>query len=401
MPLLNHDEDNVSIVAPPGQPETPTLSTASVYQNKDVKCDITPNLSGNAWSVSYYNLIIGQDDAVGNVQDINDPSLQQYVKILGMQLKIDGELSQTNDPQTGQVTITGSANVSPAVQPQVGDAFIGEIDDGTLGIFTVTDARRLNHFKTAATAIEFTLIAVDDATIAQELETKKILTFYFNPNTGGLESEQQHVDNIQKEQVMEGLADLWYREFFNIHKRTILVSDGGALDDTYDPFVLGFWNRICPDVYRKDWSEVVEFDLRNTIFRQEFWTIWDVIADQDVMKLPQCVKQMHVIDTSIFGTSWVYRSLLASQIDSVIFPSTVGSVQLETGTDGDNYIFSDAFYNKDKPNQSELELLTWKIIDKTAITFTEIMDFVNTLQTISSKDRFYQIPILMAALIVI
>jgi hypothetical protein len=141
MPLVNDPQDPPEPLPPPGQINA--TITAPEYRHSLIDAKITPlssllvHIEGSSWTTDYYSQILGVDEELSPFQP-NQPSVyQQYLLVKKYELKLQGSLSISQDPETTAMTVTGNATLYPYLKPNYGDMFIADIGDGRAGMFVV------------------------------------------------------------------------------------------------------------------------------------------------------------------------------------------------------------------------------------------------------------------------
>ena len=398
MPLFDDDEESVIVGPTPTVPEV-VIDTASIYQNKDFKCNIISYIEGNSWIIDYYAKYMGDDDVGSANADITDPTLIQYLKVHNFELKVTDDLAQTTDPQTSLTVVQGGSNVAPFIRPTVGDVIVGAVGDGLFGIFSVISIDRLSMFKESAFAITYNLVQYVDQAALDELEDKTVRELFFDKDAATLTTPTQAERGVLLKQYLIDLVDRYYEEFYN-HIRETFMYPGS--DKIYDPFVVEFWNKIVGEEIRGNRNLGREFPLRNAVFTTDYKTFWDVLFDRNEIMLNRAVKAMRNMSTSAFGANYVYHNLETSNIRHVIHPFEVGGLAVKDPIvlpHPDTYVFSDFFYVNDEPNMTPIEIETWKAIRRERPIFADVEAIYLTLDTLTPEQRFYQIPILIALFI--
>jgi hypothetical protein len=148
-----------------------------------------------------------------------------------------------------------------------------------------------------------------------------------------------------------------------------------------------------------------QFDVRGSIFKTDYVTVWDAIREQSNPVLRRAVHSMVEIPTSVFAISYVNFTMHSSGLDKVLQPHEVNGLAVTGGTDLlvdplTPYVFSPAFYAYAVSGQSELELLVHQMIDGAIIPFNDVKVLYEDLKNLTPLQRFYQIPLLIALLTV-
>lgn len=400
MPIFT--DDDVPVPSPEALVPEPVIETASVYQNINTRVKVIPHIEGNSLTVDYFGRVIGDSDPASLPTDLNNLGSIQYQLIKGLELRVTDELTQNTDEQTQTTTVVGSANMYPIVIPIIGDTFISPLGDGTYATFVITATERISIFKETAWKIEYTLDSYATEEVIAALLERVVTTLYFdlkglNESGGALATESEYNRKVTRKTMLGDLIDRFYAEYYNPIIKTFMVPD--PLFKLYDPYLVDFWNYLVGKELSGGKLLPHQFDVRGAIFKTDYTTVWDAVIKQNRGLLNRSVMVMHELATTAFIIQYVQFTLHSSGIDRVVHPVEVGGLAI-TGLDaeGSNYIFSDAFYTKAEVGQTPLEILVNKVIDGEIIPYSDIVPIYALLDSLSTKDRFYQIPFLITLL---
>lgn len=406
MPLYN--DDDTPIPPPPSIPAASVIETASVYQNTNERVKAVPYIEGNTWTVEYYGRLIGNSDPATLDTDITDPTLMQFQLVKNMELRVTQELSQTTDEQTQLTTVTGVANMYPIVIPIIGDVFLAPLGDGNWGKFTITSTERQSIYKESAWTITYTQGEYVSEPLLELLNDRVVQTLIFDLNGlneagGALATESEWNRNVLRKKYIIDMVNWYYEEFYHPTIKTFLVPD--EFVKLYDPYVVEFWNFLIGKELNGGRLLPHQFDVRSSIFKTDYVTVWDAIQKQSNAVLSRAVHSMAELPTSVFALGYINFTIHSSGLDKIIYPHEVNGLAVTGGTDLPvnpliPYIFSAEFYANASTGQSDLELLVHQMIDGTIIPFNDVKALYLELKNRTPLQRFYEIPLLIALLTV-
>lgn len=408
MPSFN----NIQVVPTPVTPNNQaSIDTASVYQGQGVTDKLTTYIEGSPYRVTYYNRYIGGDDTIELTHDVHDPTSVQYQRIRNFELRLqDGAFNTDINTQTLQFLRTGTANVYPVITPQVGDVFTASVDVNRLGIFSVTAASPLTHLQSTAYQIEFSLTGYHDTASEQRLEARVVTELVFDAELIGttgsaLQTESEFdIRNTCQSRIAELVACL-YHEYFDIYLDTFVIRDESC--QILDPFAVRYFNCVIPESYRQNRDRPQEYDIRNICARYDFYTIWDALRECSKRILDKVFKQTKDYGNSFWGADFVYYNLDTSQIDLIIYPDINDTGHPVTTYETDEsclepYVFSDAYYQEQPEDTwTETDRVLYALFENTTISYSQISDYIDTLATLTTRERFYGYLVALTGLLLV
>ena len=181
MPIMNSKPS-----APQPTKPSPNEAIPAPYKGVTVDSRYTPlsslitHVEGSSWVVKYFSQVLDIDSEVSPQQLTKEAVYQQYTAINQLEMRVNNELSYSQDDASKAATVTGSATLYPCVIPNTGDMFLADIGDGREGIFTVTRTERKSLLKETCYQIEYVLVAYStDTERMRDLEQKTIKTLQF------------------------------------------------------------------------------------------------------------------------------------------------------------------------------------------------------------------------------
>jgi len=416
---------------------------------------LTNYVQGSQWSVTWYGQVLGGDDEP-NAQDVNRQiPYQQYKKILNLVLMVTSPLNRSQDQQSKEFEVTGTAIVYGFIIPNAGDTFIATIDNGRQAIFNVVNSEKATYMKASNYVINYKLTAYADPKLVSDLDAKSVQTFQFVPSL--LTSGQYPLLSTDQYALYEGLGDLftnllsvYFRDFFSTEYQTLLVP--GQDYTTYDPFLTQALVNLVEVDENPRLPRVRLPAVQGDLIMQNV-TMWNallevnrtafltgiqragIVTSRDFMNFPNLTGIAYTgIDQVVYPKDartdidaeheWVAdneidpyresnqlryqslgRNLRASEI--AFFETACQCVEKDDGTtilpaivpvtQDDYYVFTKGFYEVTGTTYaSQLEVLVANTIKGQAPDRTQLMALGNQAFAWPNLERYYYIPALLA-----
>lgn len=375
-------------------------STATVFENLEQPVSVSATLDGSPWNVLYLNQVLREDDVPRQLDLGLDPSLQQYIAIKEFVISVTDSLSHSRDTQTGITTVTGAGQLYPSVQVTVGDMFVGKQKDNKLGIFRITSVTRMQYIAGSAFEVEYQLYDYYNANIEANVNSKIIKTFIFDESKVACgkalldESMYRDIGMTLKE-----LTNWYYDLFYDLASETFLwpyQKDENCIQLTYDHFCVAFFSALLDYDLRGLNPEVRVYSCLNGSYRDNSITVWDTLMTSNPRSLSLIKRNAAIVSPSLFQTDRMYNSITATTIDYVMWPGGHPTLlDSSTRDDGDPYVFSDHFYDKNAVDMSLLEMTVLNLINGGDVSGDDIDTVINSLNTMSKHDLYHAIPVVI------
>lgn len=415
------------------------------------------HIEGSPWVLELYlSQVLGADSAVQGQQMTTHAIHQQYHAIVGMELRVQSDLSHSQDEQSSESTLTGSAIVFPFLIPNKGDMFVAKMFDGSVGIFQVTRSERLSAMRDTAHSIDYILVGRNDKPRYEDLMRKIVRRSYFNRNflyhgQNPILTEEAFdiLQTLNKQFVLLGRK--YFDQFFSTEYATLLLP--GQMQPTYDPFlvraVLGFADQRIHD--RIKYIRSLNMQDDPVILSR---SVWDVLRSMDRNQMHDIFQKAGTVDVTTFTKLPIFEGIRYSGVRRVVYPDdppynldverTSAYKHVELGvidtthrtrefesirakmlaekqslvqtpdetvevTDDevyaslgikpafvdDYYLFSKAFYENAVEGQSRLEVLVNEFIDNKPVNQQLLKEIAETSNIWSPLERYYYIPIVL------
>ena len=452
MPIVDHESEYPKI---PEQPKVvvtdkPKYSGINVDTKFIDASDLLTHVEGSSWTVQYFSQVLSKDSPLAGQMITRDAIYQQYILIKDMELKVNTPITYVQDEATKSIKGTGAATVYPFIIPNMGDLIIADIGDGKAGIFRVTTSERKTIFKNTVHTIEYVLIETSAnrehyTERLEDLNTKTIETIVY------VRDFLQHGQNplLHKEEYdilrelrmfYHSTLERYFKMFLSNEYKTLLIP--GQMWPTYDHFLtkamLSFFSTDdTPDV-----RNVRILNVDDDIVMQAT-TIWDVLKEKDVKLLKYCFRRAGIVTTKSFTRNPMLEGIYHTGIAYVVYPldaqcsvdhgtfnvikpvyerglkdtpsqirdlsDLIGDTEFEGLTLPevelihpiliDNfYIFSQAFYTKNREEMSLIELCVMDYLEHKAPNINNLLLLAKTCHAWNGLERFFYTAILLILL---
>lgn len=258
-------------------------------------------INGSNWRVTYFSQVLNETQEPTALAINREPAYQQYRKISGMDIKVSQALDISQDDRIRTFSVTGSGHTYPFLVPNVGDMFIANIGDGTLGLFTITSARRETFLKDSVYSVEWKMVSKLSKEQSDNLELKSILTYYYSSSSllsgcGPFVTEQEQEDAKSFSYYIKELTRRFLNDFYSYEHGTFLVPDQQV--KVYDHFVTKAMLKI---VSISEYPLMQKVKLLNVmsepIMKRD--TIWDALLHCDVNRMCFSTQRVQLVSTKI------------------------------------------------------------------------------------------------------
>ncbi len=397
---------------------------------------------GASWTVNYYNQVLSDTNDLRQQDPGQNNVYQQYSKITGFEIKVEEALTNSQDPQTNAMLVTGSGMIYPNITPNVGDMFVASTGNGQDGLFTITNVSRKIYMRDSVFAIEYVLTAYlsNETERYQDLESKVLTNYFFHKNflidgQNPVIRAEDYQNVISLESSFGELTEFFFNSFFNNEFNTLIIP--GQKNTIYDHFLTMFVLKIVTTTDSQVIRNIRRLNVDDDMYMKQP-TIWDALIDNNSAVMPFINKKSGLVMTTAFSSNAYLEGIRYSYIDYIVYPkdpdlSGINNVDLqpkelsdsnitETGSRhsspadviynfhtmeaasvqiikspivDDYYVFSDAFYNNRSTNKCLLEMLVSDYLAGKAIDNKKLSVVVSDYPNWSRLDQYYFIPVLL------
>lgn len=282
---------------------------------------IIVNAEGDKWPVDYYQQFLGLNDELMPLAKHTSPVHQQYTKINEFVIHVTGPLSQQQNSETKDFTVTGEATVFFGLIPNKGDMFVGDVGDGRAGLFTVTESERLTYTKEACYSIRYTMVDFITPENEADLESKVVRTFYFELALVELHERPFLTEADYNVYINLKDQDLQLRNYFLLKfwsRKAGNLALPKQLSLTHDAYHAKF----CSDIGLGDYRRPITTYVNGYTSIKELFTIWDVFTDMDASQIPWTHQTLGVTSASTFMEATIFRGIAWSQYTYTVYPTS-------------------------------------------------------------------------------
>jgi hypothetical protein len=357
-----------------------TRTALNIDQYENTFRDLMTYVEGIPVTVTYYHVNQPEQDirtSPADIQPMGNPVHKDFTKILHFEMRLQDSLQPTFNPEDNSFDLNGEAVVYPGFEPNVGDQFLMQLDDGNVGEFKVNDKTPMTYRQNRCYKIGFEILNLATDLIIRRLDSGVRETFIFEKvsypgnDTYTLLKEQTYLDVMSFEQIRAALIKLYIRKFFNEDWRAFVRPDG-----VYDPYVGEFMKKLL--TYK-------EVKMRpQQIFRR--------LQDYDDSIWYQF--KTDILETFSLIVPKFKKKYLAANALAVDHTALINRWYIALDPEGEEYyVLSNAFYTRNKDSMTPLERILYTYITDRAINPTEVLTLVKDTQHMSDMMMFYTYPI--------
>lgn len=335
---------------PTVEPLTPNVQSLPA-QSTIVDTSITPRntlvayVEGAPWLINYYQRTLSKDMALYGHDASSSAVNQTYTKIMNLEVRLQGELTVSQNSTDKRFTSRGTAIIPQGVIANNGDMFAADIGDGREGIFEVTNSTRKTMRSSAVYEIEFNIafIRQTDLPRYQDLESKivEILHFmrdYARHGKNPIVSDNTYHNIVEIQKLSRSMATDYLRWFFSNEVGAFLVP--GQPEPTYDPFCDAFLRNVV-DLYREPgYQRANVFSVQDDNHKNAV-TLWDMLRERRYDLISGCRLKFGSFSVVQLSHRPTLRSLYYSRIKNVVCPFPVEDAP-DSFYNGDDFVLSEA-----------------------------------------------------------
>lgn len=279
-------------------------------------------VAGSSWVVTYYSQILGADNAP-SAHDVNkQAAFQQYRKISQFELMVTSPLTQQQDAETKEFSVTGTATVYSVLTPNDGDAFIADIDNGQRAVFNVTKSNKATYRKGSNYVIEYTLVEYVDGVLDADLDKKSVQQYTFVKDllTSGqdpLMTTDQYALYYGLDALFLDLASMYYRDFFSVQRQTLLGPDQRC--ELYDAWLTKAMSDILSTDDTTRYPEVRQPAVNGDQAMLNV-TVWDALIRTNKSYLITGIQRVGVVHTDNFRNLPWLAGIYFTGIGQLVYP---------------------------------------------------------------------------------
>lgn len=400
------ENDNKATPNPELNTPTPVatrdIDTSTVYKGDSTSTPTAGSVvsvEGTKWDTTFFTQYLAPDDSPRTLDLGLDRTLQQYVRILGLDVYIQGDLEFSRDPETGISTLSGVGRIYPGFTPQPKDHFVGTLEDGKRVLMYIPEVRPLTYKDGTAHEFDFKLFDYANDAYLNNLDIKTIQTKVYSEDAarcGNGLVDQETIENAKSaEELLMELVDLYYDQFYNKEVETFALSHEGGL--MYDDAVTEFFVRMVGKEWRGQHPRAHNYTVESTEHRDKIETIWDVLISGARIWRNRVNRTFQIRPVSEYRSPYLYNHLSHSKFEWVIAPSKKDSVENPGSAEEsqDFYVFSEGFYDQDLTRMDKFESYLLGSMTGGPISLDTIIELIDDMQSKDVNKQFYEIPALI------
>jgi len=379
--------------------------------------------SGSSWSVDFYRQLKGRNDPMV----IFDPKIvnptQQFEKINNLELRVKDGLSGSQDSQTRQFTVSGSATVVNSIPPNVNDFFTADLGDNRVGLYNITSSQRGGYNKIATYDIEYTLLFEVTPFMVEIMKACTVREFYFVRDRAWLGEDTMLTAPEYRSFLAIGDSILnieatYVKRFYDNELQTLRFPEERYR--IYDVFLARFIRAIGLHVPGKD----IRIYPHPPKLVQDIESFWDAMVYQTATYLRDTNRRIGSFAVQTFRTLQVKNTIGYSKFDYTLFfgddnkytvfpgePMKFSPVGTDTinyrGNPGEDlvafiqptmnpYVLSEEFYNGSY--KSVLEWGLQQFIHQQAVSSATALRLAELAAKLPRDAQFYYIPLVYVIL---
>lgn len=418
--------------------ENPDLSVkmppkVEVDRNQLSEGPIKIGLSGMKWELdSYFNQILGANSEAKSLDVSSSGISQTYHRIDSLEIVVTSPIQPSQDKDSKEFELVGSADLYPGFTPSEGDVFIGDHIDGGKYLLTVTSLQKLADTLSAAHSIDFKVVSLLDDVHVKSLESKTVRHSHWikdriNKNLSPFLTQEKYGDYLVAADLLEDIPTSYIDEFFIGHYDYLQVPD--LIPDVVDP---GFTNFVL-ELFGTD-HDYRFLKLKETPKRELESSILDILMDRNPtikiapkvsykdVRQRHCEKDEDVRTRSLDNSNLQYCAMATiTKMDEVnvtklesdeelisLFFENLGSYDpkevpdeqrvIPFNLDNDYYIFSKEFYTGDDLNNT-FERVVRNVIKGKFPSTKLALAIYGTVSKMDNVSRYYYLPIVYLLLL--
>ena len=413
-PVLPKPQKDVEEILPSIQPKE--YCSCLVTSGEVALGSLLQYIRGTDYPVTYYAQVLGRDDSPQPYDLKQTAEYQQYYRVKNFVMRLQGSMSNSFETATTRLTLSGSAYMLPGIIPNRGDAFIGDIGNGRLGLFNIEDVTPLTYRDGSVYEISFKLIDYLDKAIEDDLDENTVAEYVFNPlalenGQAPIVTEEEYALNIEIIELYRQLVRRYLNDFYSYEYSTLLVGGQGA-NTTYDYYAVRAFLSV---VNTRDDERVRKIELFNVgdhALNHEP-SFWEMLIEKNDEYRDQVFQKYRLVKTFEFHAHPTMRSIRYTGVKNALMPlkrsdhvdseirgelftnlnlniPPYHDPQLSSLGDDRWYVLGQAFYEKQMSDVTPLvEQYVQRMLNGGKITFTELLDFHEKVKTLPAVHRYY------------
>jgi hypothetical protein len=296
-----------------------------VVDNRQVEVtSLLAYIEGSPWTVSYFSQVLGTHTDVREFDPTQSAVYQQYTRINELELRVTTPLSSTQDEESGQVTVTGTALVYPFLVPNLGDVFITATLNAPLSLFRISRVQAKTFNRQTVYEVDYNLIAYLTAEDGRYLNllSKVIREYHFYKERliEGLPPtvvEEDYHKLLNLKQQYRALVRYYFQTFFNPDYATLTIPGQNFV--AYDSFLVNYLLKLVEVEEAEELQLVTALSTEKDPYlaQPQFWM---AMLQRDLSLLGYCQRTMGLVGIGAFSGIPAITSLRYTGIQYLVYP---------------------------------------------------------------------------------
>ena len=382
-PTDSEDTSPADILSEHPQIEDPQYNAIPLneFRDEDLIDRLKGFISGSPITVTWYHQISSNATTSSlptTPSFLSDSVNTSFLKIHGMEIRLESAMSYDFDEETTQSELSGVALVYPGITPKRGDVFLYHISPGKIGLFKVAEnPKRFSMHNSTAHTVTFTLfkmLTTEDYTALTE-RTREERYFdkkRFLNEDGALLTKQELLDIRYLKDAVEDLQQIFHRRYYNVGYSTFML-EGKA----YDPYVVNFFRKVVGSYSKGSY-----------------------------INMPSCYGLLDNWDRSLFATllgeNPGLEVLLTCKTEEVQYSQYSSLITMLHGRmlttldpDGEEAYVSESIFSMGLQTQDDFDKLVTLYIDQGVLNTYLLKSEIENIAALDMEHGFYHIPILI------
>ena len=293
-------------------------------QNSEIFGAITSYVEGSPVIVEYFKLhvpYINKETMTASFSLERAAARSSYDLIHDFEFKLQDQLEIDTDPETNELSISGTCITYTGFKPNVGDVFLFKLPDNEIGVMVVNAATPLSIHRGTNYRVEFHLYDF----ITEEINTKLMasvseeLVFdkqqYFSDKVTLLKSSSYTELQLLRK-YREDLITRQFSTFYSREQKTFMRGDM-----LFDPFIIEFWNQMLSIT---DYPGDTPLCQISTLFNDSYgYSIWNAIIRKDLNALAMmshspCTFEFSMWDSNLSAIDKLVTSILRRTAEDTV-----------------------------------------------------------------------------------
>lgn len=384
------------------------LGTSVLFSKENDLSTIQQYISGMKWEVDYFLQILGVNE-IGREPDINlSNTVMKYNRINKFELTVQEPIRQNH----ANDEIMGTAIINAGFVPNKGDAFVAVLSGGQYGIFVIQeDIKKRNYNNNDVYEVSYKLhsFAHKDHDYYNDLVHKTVKDYVYDKEhlldySAPIILAQDYKRKVNLKAVPNELLDYYLKTMVNTESNTILLPSASSL--CVDLYVVDFLFKFI----NQDDNPIIQklTRIENPKDDNITYTVWDAILERNSNYLEKAEREIglkykpgtmgdpRLRALAYLSISFNVGYLYGEQpIDIDMKTNDDAETIIKPLTESDNYVFSDAFYDNERENATEIEKYILDYIDGKRISDDNLYKLLDEYTSWEPIDQYYLIPILI------